>query len=382
MTQTEIFLNLFKCAINGQPFCLKDTVDLEALPRFAERHDICATIAPALLDSGIITDTEQHDDWRERRYKCVGKTLTFDSEREKIYRALDSRGVWYAPLKGIVVNRLYPIYGTREFADNDILVDEKVMDRVEEAMISLGYHLEDASDEIHIAYHKPSTLNFEMHFRLFPDDEAHRLMNRYFRSVYPDGLIKGDSPFACSLSDEHQYLYIMAHAYSHYVLSGIGLRTLSDIYLYRKQIPMNESVVIRGLKAMQITAFADRVVSLSNALFEGEEAFAFQKLDEAEKQFLEEIVRLGTFGTVSSFYLHRYREFIEKDGAPGRWAYIRYRLFPSIEVCRKQFPTIYRHKVLHPLFYLYRPIRGVLFGRKAIMRERKAISREDKKNDP
>ena len=46
-----------------------------------------------------------------------------DAEREALLDFFEKSGIWYLPLKGAVLNGIYPQYGLRQFAKNDILFD-------------------------------------------------------------------------------------------------------------------------------------------------------------------------------------------------------------------------------------------------------------------
>ena len=52
------------------------------------------------------------------------KALLFDAERKGILDFMEQRGIWYLPLKGVVLKDYYPAVGMRQMSDNDILYDE------------------------------------------------------------------------------------------------------------------------------------------------------------------------------------------------------------------------------------------------------------------
>ena len=115
---------------------------MEALWHFSGKHAIRPVIASVLIGNDMVSDDEWKQVWRETMLKNVRKTLAFDVERKRIFQALEDNDIRYVPLKGIIVNRFYPVYGTRDFSDNDILVDPGAIERVEQAVKPLSYTFE------------------------------------------------------------------------------------------------------------------------------------------------------------------------------------------------------------------------------------------------
>ena len=378
MTDNEIFINILKCAVNGKQLQLSDPVDMDDLWKMATRHSVRALAASVLIKSDCITDEKYEYVWKEALYKNIRKTMLFDTEREEIYRVLEKTGVWYAPLKGIIINRLFPVFGSRDFSDNDILIGKTDLDVLEREMKTIGYELEPSSISVDYTFYKPPMMNFELHHRLFLEDERYRYFNRYFDRINERLVPVGDSDYAFSLSNEDNYAYIMAHFCKHFKNSGLGVRALADVYLYKKKIPMDNDRLDTIFEEMHISDFVDSLEDLAQRLFDGDHAFSFSDCSEDERKLLEEMLKLGAFGSFNNYVSHRYSRYNNGKTNNGKLRYFRKRLFPSIEPYKKRYPTLYKHKVLHPLFYVYRPIRGIAVNRKAIRAEIKTVSKINK----
>ena len=378
LTDAELAVNLFKQAVTQQNYPLDAPADLQWLWRFADAHNIRAAIAAPLLRICPDMDEEARLDWRECLYKNKRKKMMYDVERERIYSALDERGIMHAPLKGIILNDLYPDQGIREFADNDILIDSEKRDDAERAMLGLGYKFDKSSTIVHYIFHKEPLFNFELHHRLFPEKEEYSAFQGYFNSL-PSRLIKsGPSEYSYSLTAEDSYLYILAHAYKHFTESGIGLRILSDIYLYKKQISMDENLLEKGLKKLDIADFARSLEDLSNAVFAFDGQFELSMLSESRQSLLDTIIGSGAFGSAEEYFKRNYRKLSKKNGKASTLSYYRKRLFPSMDAYEKKYPTLYKHKALHPVFYVYRPVRSVITNGKKLRLELKTVSKAKK----
>lgn len=377
--ELEQYLRIFASAVNGKVPLIDEPIDLDKLYRFTGSHSISATVAPVLLKSDIKLDRSQWLKWKEIFYKNYRRTLLYDDERKMIFSAFEDNQISFIPLKAVVLNRLYPVYGSREFADNDILVGSDVLDKLEPIMSAFGYEFIPVSITVHYIFHKEPMYNFEIHHRLFPDRKEFRLFNEYFQKRFDN--LRHSSECELSFGNEDNYIYLLAHAYKHNLESGTGLRTLSDIYLYRKKIKTDKEYLDRTLKELEIYEFAKELENLSEKLFATDAPFSFSSLTEEELALLKKISGSGTFGTAEAFIRNKYKRYSGEKKSFRRIHYFKKRLFPDIGLYKKKHPVLYRHKLLHPWFYIYRPIYSVFSDSKSIKNEIKVVSKMKKEKE-
>lgn len=79
--------------------------------------------AESLPNAPIGADADAMAGWKAGYVHIVRQTLLFAMEREKILSFFDRSGIWYAPMKDIILQNLYPQIGMRQIVDNDILFD-------------------------------------------------------------------------------------------------------------------------------------------------------------------------------------------------------------------------------------------------------------------
>ena len=375
MTQNELYIYLVKCAINEQKPESPVPLDMKEIWAFAVVQSLAATIAKPLLDHNLITDGKWYGIWSEALYKSVRKTMYFDEERKIIESAFDEAKIWHAPLKGIIVNHLYPFYGMREFADNDILVEDGRQEDISRIMEAMGYYPEDHSQEVHLCFHKDPILNFEIHHRLFRDKRRLDALNEYYSDVKSKLIRDGSSEYSFRFGDDDFYVYILAHAYKHYTGSGMGIRQLSDIYLYRKTVKMDDAYVAGELNKLGISEFSVTVEALSNKMFSPNAVFREAELTDDERIIYEGAVSQGVYGGIDQYYETEYTDYIEASDGGGKVKYFWHRVFPDIEDYKNRNPVFYRHKILRPVFYVYRPIHGFISNRKSLIKEFNAVSK-------
>ncbi len=292
---------------------------------------------------------------------------------------MEERSIWYAPLKGIVINTVYPQYGTRQFADNDILIDAERWSDVRDLMKGFGYSAKAgaAGKNVHDSYYKRPVYNFEMHQSLFLADGGSNCMSvcaSYYENVRERLIKDGDNGCGYHFSDEDFYIYFLAHAYKHYSAGGTGLRTLLDVYLYRMARPEMNMAYIRGeLQKLGLTEFETVCRSLTGKLFGPAPCPA---LTEEERDMLDWMESSGVYGTDFHRVRSGLRNFQSNGGAVTAWSKVRYLLwyiFPPWDWYQSHAPFAYRHWWAVPFFWGYRLCRGVFVNGKNNFRTAGAI---------
>lgn len=364
---------LVSCAINEEKpntdICRE--MDLEAVYYLAQFHSLTSAAAFALEK---VTELPRAFD--QAKKKAIHKLSHFDIERIKILAALEQKGVWYMPLKGILLKSFYPKAAMREMTDNDILFDPEKPDIVRAVMEELGYSCVMYDMYNHDVYEKPPTMEFEMHRTLF-DLEKYPESAVYYDNIF-DRLIKDSgNKFGYHMSDEDFYIYIICHMNKHYNNGGTGLRSLVDVYLFNKARydGMDKDYLSRELSALELTEFEQRIRELAYKLFCGEE----NEFTENEETMY--FVQSGANGTNEHWKENRLsRSMGGEDTGKAKRKYLLKRVFISGDELKKNYPTVYKHKVLYPLLFVYRPIKGAVTRPKGLINEVKDVKKFKNRN--
>ena len=232
-------------------------IDIKEIEKIAYRHSISSLVCTALdIEVPFLID---------QKNKAIRKLMLLDHERNVIFSKLDEKGIWHMSLKGAILKDLYPIYGTRQMADNDILFDEKYRDEVRDIFTSLGYSVESFNEGIHDIYHKEPIYNFEMHVSLF--DKSLPVFYNYYNKLESKYQYK-DNTYERYMTNEDAYIYIVSHGYKHYSHSGSGIRTLIDLYVYNKSYDLNRNYIEEECKKLGINDFEKKARGITYKLFD------------------------------------------------------------------------------------------------------------------
>ena len=355
---------LLRCAVGSAvPDREKiSSMDLEAIYQLAQRHTVTSAVGMALERAGI----------RDERFvKAVAmaqrKNALLDADRAAILAKMEEAGIWYMPLKGSILKDLYPRFGMREMADNDILFDLFRLEDVRQIMKELGFSVKHRYSGINEAYIKEPVSSFELHGTLF-SNERRKDLSPYFSNV-KDRLVRDEGKqFGYHFTDEDFYIYMIAHEYKHYSVGGMGVRSLMDTYVYLTRKTLDMDYVVREAEKIGIADFERQNRELALHLFEGVE------LTQAEQNMLDYMVSSGTFGTLDQGVAN---EVSEK----GRWGYFLSRLTLSRGAMKEIFPVLNKAPFLYPVFWSYRLIRGVFFRNRKFREQLKGVLGMNKTKD-
>jgi hypothetical protein len=365
----EYLIDLLRAAIRQTqtPPLPPEELDWRGVYLLANKHLVAATTYSTVQKTGACPQNVLQK-WEKTATAALQKELLFDGAREEIFQEFDQAGIRYLPLKGIIVKNFYPRKGMRQFADNDILYDEKRGKDVEKIMLSLGYESKGVS-AAHDVYQKPPVFNFELHRQLFVNEQQ----NHYFKSVWERAV--QENGYGYRMKNEDLYIYLLAHFKKHFSKGGAGLRSFADWYLIRKNVKIeNPDYLGACLRETDLTSFEKEVTEVSESLF-GEE----KKV--VDKETLGYIFSSGAYGTEEHVAENRTKEH-------GRVGGLLLALFPPYYMMASRNPILRRLPVLLPFFWVERLItapwskrkrRNAALAVKASFRKKTSKTEEERK---
>ena len=236
LTTTETqFLHIVKAAISGGDLPA-EKVDWPAIFTLANQQKLLPILFEAVRKMPAAEENVAL--FAVTKQQVIGQVLNQtvrSAEFSDLYHKLRSAGLHPIVVKGQLCSRLYPLKDHRISADDDLLIPDGEFMACHEQLLANGLTTDTPADELasadEVSYTKNgSPLYIELHRRLFDSSEdAHDELNHFFASLKP---VETDS-FLTMPPHEH-LLYLLLHAYKHFVRSGIGLRQFCDIGLWAR----------------------------------------------------------------------------------------------------------------------------------------------------
>lgn len=356
----------------------------------AKKHNLVSIMAQAMEKLGFESDSNIWKRWLKEKNQLIYKSVLMDVEREAIQDFFEKNNIWYMLLKGMVIRKYYPAPELREMADNDILFDNKYSKEVYEFMTARGYKSDDYNKGYHDEYLKPPAYNFEMHRQLVSSKERPKWYE-YYKDV-KSILIKdtnenretaannesNNTSNQFYFSDNDFYVYFIVHTYKHFLNSGMGLRTVLDVYLYvsNLQEKLDFDYIEEQLKKLDAYDFEQTFRSIAFKMFDEnlEDRKWWDLFDVKEQEMLSYVLDAGTYGNLENSVAHKmgYTKG-EKKKTSDKAKYIFRRLFPSMDTIEEFFPFFYKHKWAIPFLYIYRIGKIPFTRRKKVAGELKEV---------
>ncbi len=359
---------LMSCALNEtdpDPKIASD-IDIGMLYELCRKHSVSALIYPALEKAGI-----QSDDFSQAFHKSVRKNILFNIERKAITDEFERQGIWYMPLKGIILKELYPNAGMRQMSDNDILIDPRYRENSRDIMLSRGYKIEHYDTGYCDEYMKPPVLNFEIHIRLF-QYESDSIVSKYYENISDKLLSDGVSRCGRRLSDEDLYVYLTAHEYKHYSGGGTGIRSLADCYLFIKSKgdDLDWNYIDLQLSMLGLDQYEKKRREIAMKLFSHADPL---HLSNAEEEDVMMYIRYGIYGTSEK----KADTQLEKSMSSGqtKLGYILSRAIPKPSYIKEWYPFFRKHPLLLPAGYVLRWIKALTKSRNKVKSEIHALKK-------
>lgn len=283
---------------------------------------------------------------------------------EMVFHAFEEQGISYLPVKGCHLKKLYPKPELRLMGDADILIRAKEYPKVSVALQNLGYQ-EVSESEKDYGWHSPA-LYMEIHHQLIGASD------RDFYQYFGDGwkLAKPLSGKRYALSLEDEYIYLVMHLAKHYRNGGIGLRHVTDLWVYRRAYPnLNEAYIVKGLQEMHLVEFYQNLRRLISVWFEAAPE------DEITAFMTDIIFNSGAWGNTTSGKISVALRNKNATGniITGKMKRIWNGFFPPYGIMWEKYPILKKCPVLLPVFWPVRWVTAVLFRRDNLRRQYKEL---------
>lgn len=274
----------------------------------------------------------------------------------QLYRAL--RAEWLAPVvvKGIVCRARYPQPDLRPSGDEDLYLAPEEMPRFHAVLLRAGFVLTEPERDYRTAhearYVQPHTgLVVEGHWALFPTEyEVYTALNAQLTGLEERAQDWETGGVTLRIPDPSDHLiFLLLHAFKHFVSSGVGVRQLCDIALWMNYygVQIDWPRVRTALCATRSEGFAAAVMDAGMRWFGLDRAAAhipadWPVLDSAP--LLDDALSGGVYGSADMTRKHSCTITIRAAdqahrGGVGR-ASLRAALFPGRDVMANWYPYV------------------------------------------
>lgn len=366
-----LFLQAVKAALYGQTADWGEEVtvrELELVLELSEEHHVLPMVFEAVYACPAMAklDPARIAICRNCAIGTVSAQAIKTEDFLLLERQLQEKGLKPLVIKGIVCRELYPKPDCRYSGDEDVLCPEEDFKACQKALVEFG--MEPCSDglgDYEVPYRKEdSGLYIELHRTMFAADHpVFGECNRFFEDVFRRAVavqVQGQPVLTMGHTDH--MLYLIVHAFKHFLHSGFGIRQVCDMVLFANAYGdrIDWEYVMKQCGTVRADCFAAALFQIGESYlgFCPEKA-CYPKGQPVDAQhLLEDLLRGGIYGSSSRSRVHSSNMTLNavadhkkgKQAKRGIWRTV----FPSAKSLEGRFPYLRKSPALLPVAWVSR----------------------------
>ncbi|MGM0496224.1 MAG: nucleotidyltransferase domain-containing protein [Bacillota bacterium] len=296
--------------------------------------------------------------FQEDYYQYIRKDEIQQLQINELRKIFNDNNIDFIFLKGSYLKQLYPETYMRSMGDIDILVRKEKMKEIHEILSQYNYKNWNNSTN-HDCFVKDK-VNVEIHPKL--DSEfSDEYKDLFFK---PWEYVKKINKNEYQLLPEYNFFYQLYHMIKHLYHSGVGFRTIVDIYLFLKHNHknFNENTYSIIYNAFPKKEFVQNIISLVNNLFQENLLFEYIKNDKIKQNVMQNFISYlfasGIHGIAEGHNLfiggmasqNKSNRFI----LITKFKFLFSKTFLSYNLMRGLYPYLNKYKFLLPIAWLQR----------------------------
>jgi hypothetical protein len=324
--------------------------------------------APQPGQTGFTADPDGPDvkALRQRVMAEISRQAIQENEFLNLILALRERGLEPMVVKGCLCRSLWPKPLLRPSVDDDLLIRPEQAPSCHAALLELGltedHETCDPETDWELSYHKPeSPLYVELHKCLFdPDSPVFSGFNSLFAGAFETAeRTRVQDVDLLSPAPEQHLLFLILHAYKHFLFSGFGLRIVADVCLYARQYTEEiDFGKISGICAeLRCDRFTAALFRIGEKYLGVSKPMAFALPDVDESALLEDVLAAGLVGADID-RLHSANITLgavaDENQGKTRSGGLAKTLFPSAKKLSGRYPYLEKKPWLLPLAWVLR----------------------------
>ena len=373
----DIFIRILVKGIASEKYTVHPINEEEwkTILHLAQAHHVLPIIAEALWNTDMLPNIYSIERLKKLAINRTAAQARRTAEFLSVYEALSGIGLKPAVMKGLIVRSLYPFPEQRESVDEDLLISPAEWKSYHQALLDLGFTVNDSENFEKAAeityFSKERSLCIELHKYPFPPESpAYGECNRCFKTALQRSVeVNCNNLSIRTLHPTDHILYMICHAYKHFLHGGVGIRQVCDIGMFGRKYndEIDWNYVFASCRGLRIELFAAAMFKIGTHL-----GFpipvVFREMDVDESDLLIDILSGGLYGTEDVDRLHSSMITLNTAAAykngKKKGRLIR-TIFPAVESLTTRYTYLRDHPWLLPAAWMQRVV-GYIKNRKRV----------------
>lgn len=289
---------------------LNSDIDWSYVVQLARKHNLMSICMEEAVKYPAYKSREEHTREEQEVLGSVSSQTKRTSNFLRLYKAFDREGIRPIVLKGLICRQMYgDLCDHRPSGDEDLYVSISEYEKAKNILLKCGYELafgEDTEKQFkkmqEISFRHPDEkLHIELHLNLMGmDSDAHSKMSDYFRHVFENYReIEIHGVTVRAMSHQDHLLYLIFHAFKHFISGGFGVRQMLDILLYQEKYgtEINMEKLNHALKEFKLNTFFNDMIYLGNTYLGFD--LNMEGITNCPQDLLDDVISAGVFGRTS-----------------------------------------------------------------------------------
>ena len=367
MTNTEkFFVECVKKGIKDEKIdTVPDELDYKQFYTLCASHSMSVVVFKALenLKNQVLPEFWKRLQFSAQRHVMLDVQSEYDINT--LLTAFETHGLKYMPLKGYHLKKLYPSTDMRYASDCDVLIDVDQLKEVRALVDELGLATQRHDEHHDIVYYPETKTIFELHKTIFVG-----VLENYFgveNKGFERASVREGYQYFYEMDKEIFYISLLGHSAYHFAESaGVGIRHLTDIYLYRKAYELNEEYLNTELDKCGLRQFKEEFEKLTAYFFEDAEA------DEFTRKLAKHVLESSLLGNEDRKSASDVAAHATEDDKKARKKSVWRKIFLPTAQMKFLFPVLKKAVWLLPFFHVVRWVQ-VLFTRPKALKQLKQM---------
>ena len=359
------FLSVVTAALRNTvpPAINQKSNDWEGLFHLASEQEVLPLVFDTCCNCGLnrSIDRELYTKWQKRALYTATRQIIQNNEFLTLVLSAQEQGLDPIVLKGIICRSAYPKPMLRPSVDEDLLISPQDTEQWHQFLLSEGLSADEPEadrkmvDEL--SYHKHNSPTYlELHRSLFSrTSESYGDLNDLFTGA-PDRTVEVqiEDVTLRTLAPTDHFLYLICHAYKHFLHAGVGIRQAADMALFANRYgdEIDWESIYDSCSSVHIDTFAAALLKIAHKHLTLKEIPApFSEVPVDEEPLLEDILAGGLYGTADINRAHSSNMTLDAVAARNQKRKHRgiwHSLFPGKEYLQSHFAYAKRHPILLP----------------------------------
>lgn len=302
------FCELIKNVIHQYEECnLQGEIDWSYYVQLSKEHNLLPIFMEGASKHFSYISRQEYDQETKECLAVVAGQVRRTSAFLKLYEAFIDAGIHPIVMKGLICRELYgKLADHRPSGDEDILIRSCEYVKAKQVLIENGYVAElEVETEAQLKQvqeisfiHPKDKLHIELHLNpMGRENDVRSKMSDCFLEVFENFRdVEINGIMVRTMNHQEHLLFLILHAFKHFIGGGFGIRQMLDILLYQEQygIEIDLKCVYETLKTFRADSFWNDMIHIGNLFF----GFQLQVMQESNcpDELLEDMIQCGTFG--------------------------------------------------------------------------------------